>query len=415
MSSGFRGWWIVGVAFLAQFASLGLSIITYPLFADPIQDEFAVSMMEFNLVGAPFTVVMTLAGPIVGPMLDRYSIRAIMASGALLLAASLALMSFATAPWQLGALFGMGVALSVTLLGPLPATTVVAKWFERQRGRAIGVVSLGPLAAALLLSLAAGALIESVGWRATLRWFSLGALLVVLPVWLVIRNRPEDIGQEPDGGSAGGAALDHFAAMPAWSTRALLSARSFWALALALGLVFGFLQGWQLNIGKYGDDLGYGVQQQSWLLVAAAALGIPGTVLFGWLAERRDPRLLLWFSIAVQVTAFAVLRTRPDQLYVLLLASAALGGTGGGLMPLYAALLARSFGPASFGTAMGLAGLVMLPFGALAPPLLGQLRDASGNYESGLLLLIAALVVGAAILGFLPRRESAAAQAVPAG
>jgi len=414
MAASFRGWWIVGVAFLAQFASLGLTMIVYPLFAQPIQAEFSVSMMEFNLVGIPFNAVMTLAGPIVGPMLDRRSIRAIMASGVLLLAASLALMSFATAPWQLGAIYGIGAALSVTLLGPLPATTVTAKWFERQRGRTMGIVSLGPLAAGLILSLLTGVLIESVGWRSTLRWFSCGALLVLPFVWLVIRNRPEDIGQRPDGASSADPVLHPVGGEPTWSARALVSSRSFWALALAVGVVFGFLQAWQFNVGKYAQDLGYGPQQQSYLLVAGATLGIPGTLLFGWLAERRDPRGLIWISIAVQIVAFAVLRTRPEQLAVVLAASAAIGGTAGALTPLYAALLARIFGPASFGTAMGLAGLVMLPFASAAAPILGWLRDTTGNYDSGLLLVIAAFVLGAAILGLLPRREPVPA-VVPAG
>jgi len=403
MATGFRGWWIVAVAFLAQFASLGLSIIVYPLFAQPIQAEFSVSMLQFNLAVAPFTAVMTLAGPVVGPWLDRGSIRAIMSAGALLLSGSLALMSVVTAAWQLGALFGFGIALSVTLLGPLPATTVVAKWFTRQRGRAIGLVSLGPLVAGLTLSILGGALLASQGWRATLRWFSLGALLLVPLVWTVIRNRPGDLGQFPDGEAAGPAG--HGAGeVSEWSTRALLSARSFWVIALAVGVIFGFLQAWQPNVGKYAEDLGHGLREQSWLLAIAALTGMPATVIFGWLAERIDPRTLIWGSVSALVAAFAVLRSGPE-LPVVLAACAVVGGSSGGLMPLYAALLARTFGPASFGTAMGLAGLVMLPFGVVAPLLLGRLRDQTGSYTVGLLLVIAAFALGAAVLALLPRRQ----------
>ena len=402
MTSNFRGWWIVGVAFLAQFASLGLSIIVYPLFAQPIQAEFSVSMLQFNLAVAPFTAVMTLAGPIVGPWLDRGSIRAIMTGGALLLSATLALMSLATSAWQLGVLFGSGIALSVTLLGPLPATTVVAKWFTRQRGRAIGIVSLGPLVAGLTLSLLGGALLVSQGWRITLRWFSLGALGVAPLVWTVIRNRPEELGQFPDG-EPGGVAL-HGTSSPEWSTRDLLAARSFWVIALAVGLIFGFLQAWQPNVGKYAEDLGHGLREQSWLLAVGAALGMPSTVIFGWLAERFDPRTLIWISISILVAAFAVLRGGPG-LPLVLGACGLIGVSGGGLMPLYAALLARTFGASSFGTAMGLAGLVMLPFGVVAPLVIGQLRDQTGNYAAGVMLLIAAFGIGAAILGLLPRRQ----------
>jgi MFS family permease len=403
MAADFRGWWVVAVAFLAQFASLGLSIIVYPLFAQPIQAEFSVSMLQFNLAFAPFTAVMTLAGPVVGPRLDRGSIRAVMTGGALLLSASLALMSLATSAWQLGALFGFGVALSVTLLGPLPATTVTAKWFARQRGRAIGIVSLGPLVAGVTLSILGGVLLASQGWRATLRWFSLGALLVAPLVWTVIRNRPEDIGQFPDG-EPGGEDGHGSGAAPHWSTRALLASPSFWVIALAVGLIFGFLQAWQPNVAKYAEDLGHGLREQSWLPATAALMGLPATVALGWLAERIDPRTLILVSVAILMAAFAVLRAGP-ALPIVLAASAVMGASSGGLMPLYAALLARTFGPASFGTAMGLAGLVMLPFGVVAPLVIGQLRDQTGSYSASLALVIAAFGVGAMILGLLPRRQ----------
>src|SRR4030095_1580653 len=179
MSSGFRGWRIVAVPVLGEFAATGIAIISYPLFAVPIQHEFGVSMLQFNLPLTPFSIVMTLAGFVVGPLLDRRSIRAIMALGGLVLAITLALMSLATTAAQLGFLFAIGASLSMVLFGPLAAMTVTAKWFERQRGRAIGVVSLSPLAAGVLLPQLCGALIEGVGWRATLSWLSLGTAAVV--------------------------------------------------------------------------------------------------------------------------------------------------------------------------------------------------------------------------------------------
>jgi sugar phosphate permease len=302
----------------------------------------------------------------------------------------------------------VGVALCVTLLGPLPATTVVTKWFARQRGRAVGIVSLGPSIAGLILAPLSGALIDQLGWRATLRWFALATLLLVPAIWAVIRNRPEDVGQVPDGEAAAAALAGHEAGPPAWSVRSLASARAFWVLAVALGLVFAFLQAWQANVGKFTHDLGYGLREQAWMLMAGATLGIPGPLVFGWLAERRDPRVLVWISLGIQIAAFALLRAQPG-LPVLLAASALVGGAAGGLLPLYAALLARVFGPASFGTAMGLAGVVMMPFTAAAPLLLGQLRDASGSYASGLLALVAAFTLGAAVLGLLPRRQPAPA------
>ena len=404
MAAGFRGWWIVAVAFVAQIAAIGFSIVTYPLFVDAIREEFGISLMTFNVGVVVLFVVMPIAGVVVGPVLDRLSIRAVMAGGAVLLASSLMLMSRATQVWQLGALLALGVAPAVAMMGPLAATTVVAKWFERQRGLAVGIASMGPLAGGLLLAYPSSLLIGSLGWRATLVWFAIATLLVVPIIVLVIRNRPEDIGQVVDGGP-GDASASHGSAMPpARSTGEILSARDFWVLALAIGMVFAFITGWSGNVAQYAEDLGHDLQRSSLLMLAGAAVGIPGTFVFGWLADRHEHRILLWIAIAMQIGAFALLRARPP-FGVMLAASAILGCSGGGLMPVYASLLARIFGPASIGNAMGLAGLVMLPFGIAAPLAIGRLRDTSGSFDSALLLVIGVFCLSAAVLALLPRRH----------
>ena len=92
---------------------------------------------------------------------------------------------------------------------------------------------------------------------------------------------------------------------------------------------------------------------------------------------------------------------------------AILGVAGGGIMPVYAALIGRIFGPAAFGQVMGLAGLVLLPFGFAAPPLAGALRDASGSYAPALLLFAALLVAAAGILAFLRLHPLRLAQPAP--
>src|SRR5262245_219237 len=108
--------------------------------------------------------------------------------------------------------------------------------------------------------------------------------------------------------------------------------------------------------------------------------------------------------MALQAAAFAWLRTLvgPEGF---LPAVVALGSAGGGMMPVYASLIGRIFGPASFGSVMGLAGLVMLPFFLTMPPLAAALRDANGSYAGAGLVFVAALGAGAALLAF-PRVEA---------
>ena len=118
---------------------------------------------------------------------------------------------------------------------------------------------------------------------------------------------------------------------------------------------------------------------------------------------------MLWIAIAAQALAFVALWSEPS--YPGLLGTMALFGFfAGALLPVYAALIGNIFGPLSFGNAMGLAGLVMMPFGVFAPPLAGFLRDMNGDYAMTLQLFIASFAIAAVCLGFLRARPPSAAR-----
>src|SRR5262249_62075479 len=126
-----------------------------------------------------------------------------------------------------------------------------------------------------------------------------------------------------------------------------------------------------------------------------------GTLLFGALADRFDQRWLLWVIMGTHAAGFLLMRATPGaaQLYAVLVA---LGIVGGGMMPVYAALIGRVFGPASFGLVMGLAGLVMVPFGFAFPPIAAALRDSTGSYGPALLLLVGFVALAGTPLGRHP-------------
>ena len=403
----FRGWWIVGVVLVAQGIALG-PFITFSLFIPPVVEDFGISRMTANLGLSIMTVVMTLVGPLIGALLDRRSIRGLMVAGAVLNVLSFLAISRATEVWQLGLVLGIGLAGGTAMLGPLAGTTVVAKWFDRLRGRAVGIAAVGPPLMGLLIAPLAGALIESVGWRTTLLYYAAATLLVIPPVWLVIRNRPEDLGQLPDGadpmetreqlsvGEEPGVALSSGGTLE-WTTPRIFRAANFWALALAMGLVFGIAGGWNANLIPFLQDLGFSIQEGSVLLAIGAGMAVPGTLLMGALADRVDNRVLLWLSIALQIVCFFALRTEPG--YPLLVATMLLFGlSAGGLLPVYASVVGKAFGPLSFGRVMGLGGLVMLPFAAAAPPIAGGIRDSTGSYGPALIIFMASFLVAAAIL-----------------
>lgn len=411
MGTSFRGWWIVGLGLFAQAVAIGVTIIPFGFFTLPLVEEFGATRAEIQLGIALFMLVSTGAGGVVGRWLDGGSIRVVMAVGALIMAACFTAMSFATAVWQLGLLFGVGAAVGACMAGPLPATTAIAKWFSRRRGTAVGIASTGPLVGGALITPLVGALIEDIGWRGTLQIFAaLCFAIAPLALWIV-RNTPEEVGQQVDGDAGDPPGRPTTAtAGDLLGPAEILSARNFWALALGVGVVFGVGGGWGANVPTFGADMGYDVKHMSRLIGASSVLGILSTLGFGALADRLDNRALLWGAIAAQSTALLVLHTQPASLFfnggVLLF-----GFAGGALLPVYASYIGRLFGPDSFGSVMGLASLVMLPFGAAAPVLAGGVRDATGSYALALLTFGIACALGGALLSII--RTPAAPVAAP--
>ncbi|MCS5638280.1 MAG: MFS transporter [Myxococcota bacterium] len=400
MDRGFYGWRIVAVAFFAQAITIGLTLIPFSLFITPLVAEFGLPIARVQVGMGLFTLVMMSAGAGVGVLLDRFSIRWIMAGGALLVTLSFLLMSLADHPWQLAILFGIGAATGVAMTGPLAASTVVARWFEAKRGLAMGLASMGPPAGGLLLTPVAGWLLAEMGWRNVLQVFACATFALAPVCLLVVRNSPEEVGQAMDGRAPGDVGPGDVQGSEEWSAASILRSRNFWGLALAMGIVFGLGGGWNANAARFGEDLGYSGQEISALIGISAGLGIPSTLLFGRLADRFSQRALLWCCMGGNVVALLILWTLPAP-PLFAMALFILGFAGAGLLPVYATFIGRLFGAASFGRVMGLGGILMLPFGGLAPILVGGMRDQSGSYQGALLLLAIATAGGASFLAWI--------------
>jgi MFS family permease len=400
----FSGWRICAAGVATQAIAIGFTLGAVGLFAAPLADELGATATQFNLGVSLFTLVMNLAMPVVGGLLDRGSIRRVMMAGAVILALSLAVMSRATELWQVGLLFGGGCAVGMTMLGPISSSTAMANWFSRLRGRALGFANAGgPLGPALIVPVAAYTIGEF-GWRPTMLGFAAATLLAALPtIFFGMIDRPSDVGQYPDAdepsdlstGSPG-----EMEAGVAWNAASLIRSRDFWLVALgvapfaAAGLVMG------ANAIPYMMYLGTTAESASIVVVLQSSGAVAGPLLFGSLADRIHPRLLFLGLVGTISLGLAALMLEPGYPFALAIFSV-LGLCGGSMMPVYGALIGRLFGAESFGLVMGFGALVGLPTLFLAPLGFGYAFDVTDSYSTGLLGMILALALGGGLLALL--------------
>jgi MFS family permease len=405
----FYGWWMVGAALLVQSFSVGFTQYAFPLFLKPVAEEFGASRSDIAWGYSGLAVAMAALAPFLGQALDRRSIRAILCAGALLMAVGFALIAVAPQLWLAGLLFAGVVGPGAVAAGPISASKLVANWFLRRRGLALGISATGTSIGGFLFPPLLTLAIERFGWRGAILVMAAALLTIALPIVAVtVVGRPEERGLGTDGDPPlQPVQVDSTTAQPQHSFRSLLRDRNFLAITLAIGSVFSILGGLLTNLHAYATDLGISAERASLLLSSFSAFGIVGKLGFGAIADRWDKRALVWIAMATLAVYLGVLLARPSFFW--LAAGSAVGGLAiGGFLPLWGALIADCFGREGFGRVMGLMGPLMLPLAITALQLAPWSFDSTGSYQLALRLFLGwlALAAGALALVRVPTRSA---------
>ena len=401
----YHGWNVLAVAMLFQAVTFGVGIYSFTFWVAPWSAEFAVGRSEVMTVFITLQVAMGLLSPMAGRAVDRLSLRGLIIAGALCLAAGLVLAGRAGTLWHLNLVYGTLIVAGLLLAGPLAGQTLAARWFARRRGTALGVVTIGTSIGGFLAPPLVTALHAEIGWRAANDWLALiVVLLIVPPVWLLVRNAP----------SAGLSAVEGTGANrdvgPVASTTALdiLRQRVFWLTVLAFTPLATAFGGAQQNLGPYASDLGIDAQSAAYLVSVMALVMIAAKIFFGAMADRWDIRALFLLTVVGLGVALGLMLLELSY-FALVLVCGLLGFVAGGFLPLLGALVSQNFDIRTFGQVMGMIG----PFTTLAavgPWIAGYLRDTTGSYDLAWLTLSALLVPSAAAIALLKPRPTSGAQ-----
>ncbi|MBN9563259.1 MAG: MFS transporter [Alphaproteobacteria bacterium] len=388
----------------------------FSLLFPPILDEFGWGRGETAGAFSFGFIVSAILSPVIGRLMDRRGPRVVMELGVAAIAAGLLLAPLAREPWHLYATLGVLVGGGSVCLGYTGQSQFLPNWFIRRRGLAMSIAFSGVGAGSIILLPGLQAIIEHTGWR-TACW-SLGALtLVVLaPLNLLLRLRPEELGLSPDGDgppaelSAPNRAsnvVDQAWAAVDWTLgRAARTARFWW---LAFGYFgAGFI--WyavQVHQTKYLVEVGFTANDAAWALGAVSLAAVPGQIILGHLSDRIG-RELVWaigcLGFVCTYVALLVLRTDPS-LALLCLVIVPQGFLGYGLTSVLGAIPAEIFEGRHYGVIFGTLALSLIVGGAVGPWLTGALHDWTGSYASPFWIAILLSVLSAtAIWRAAPRK-----------
>lgn len=357
-----------------------------------------------SLAGAPalFQLWAGFAGIVVGRVVDRHGPRPALLAGAVFLSAGLSVIAITEALWQVYAAFlllGTGFACIHTVtLGK-----IVARWFLRQRGRAMAAATLGAgIGGAILVPLNAW-LIQTAGIQTACLALAGITVATLLPLAIfVIKDGPETLGLMIDGGAR--ARVEPDAASVAaeardareWTLGQAMAGPNFWALACCLG--FGMLaQSAFLFHQTPFLETRVGLMAAAGIVSATTLSGLVGRAVFLIFGDRLSIRLWMTIVYALQAAAFLALAfaTGPTGLT---LGSMLFGATMGLVITLQPLSVTHVFGRISFGRIYGAVYFAIRTGAALGPLAVGAVLVLAASYETGWLAVACSLVLAIVLL-----------------
>jgi MFS family permease len=391
----FYGWIIIAVTFITM--AIGVNARTaFSLFFPPIIDEFG---WERGVTAGAFSfgfVVSAFVSPLIGRLMDRLGPRSVMELGVALMAGGLLLAPLTTQPWHLYLTIGVLVGAGSICLGYSGQSLFLPNWFIRRRGLAIGFAFAGVGIGSVTLLPWAQWMIEQAGWRTACTAIGLLVLVVLAPINLLLRKRPEDLGLRPDGDAAASNAsatpvsniVDRDWAGVDWTLRRALRTARFWWLAIgyAWGLYIWYAV--QVHQTKYLLDVGFSPNVAVWALGAVSLLGIPGQILLGHISDRVGREWIWSASCAGFAVCFAALiaLARYPSLPLVYLMVVSQGALGYGLTSIMGAVVVEIFQGKHYGSIFGTIMVAALAGGAAGPLVTGVLHDLRGNYTLAFLI-----------------------------
>lgn len=383
----------------------------FTIFIQPIQDELGWSRAAISVGFLIGSASGALASGVTGRLVDRYGPRVVVAAAGVSIAGALLGLSVIEERWHFWTFFGLarGSAIAGVEIG---TSVAVAKWFVRQRGRALAVKSVGQRSGQFLLPILSYAVMAASDWRtAFVALAGFSGVVIVIPALLLLRSKPEDHGLLPDGAPApvrqdgASPAVRVDADEQSWTLAEARRTRAFWLVTLFL-MCTPFVQGaTNLHMAPIFLDKGLSDAQAVSIVSIFAAASALSIVPVGFVMERVPVRIGAMAQAALVLAAMLLLFVADP--YPLAVVWALIFGVGAGMRNVIEVMLvANYFGRASLGAIKGFTApfRAVSPFG---PVLAGWISDETGSYAPAFALFAGVAVLMLALMLFAsPPRKS---------
>ncbi|WP_321882223.1 MFS transporter [Paraburkholderia bannensis] len=294
------GWLVVAVVFLVLLAAAGTRA-TPSVMMLPLEHQFGWSRATISLAISVNIALYGLMGPLAAAAMQRFGVRPTLLAALGTMAAGVALSALMTHPWQMILIWGVMVGGATGVAALSLSATIVTRWFTTHRGLAMGILTASSATGQLVFLPFLAAIAEKHGWQLVVLVVAIAAAVVVPLVAFLLPERPASVDLRPFG-----EAHDAPIAPPAPQQNpltlafgALASAsrtRDFWLLFFSFFICGASTNGYVgTHLIAMCGDYGMTEVQGASLLATMGIFDLFGTTLSGWLSDRFNSRVLLFW------------------------------------------------------------------------------------------------------------------------
>lgn len=385
---------IVTAAFLSLLAVVGFAYYGLPFYFDFMVKEFGWTravVTSGNAFGK--LIIGPLFGFIAGWIIDRYGPSRMMMAGALMAGIALIGLSFTKSLWMFY-FFYIFSALGYVFGGPLPVQVLITRWFNKNRGKAMGIAYLGIGTGGAIVHLISAGFEKNVGWNLALAFLGLLVIIIAFPLPFFIKDSPEKFFKSNDS-------------TPVTPVRDILLKRNFFLLAVgsmcSIGAVGGIIQ----HLKLYLSDLNFTQAGSAQVISLVLLFSLVGRVLMGLLADLISCKyvmLLIYSIVALSIPLLLM----PDFTGRIYLFAIFFGMSLGGAYMIIPLVAGDLFGVRVLGRIMGVIIVADGVAESSIPMVVGFLFDETANsYSNGFILLTSLAIASVIITSFLPKSEGA--------
>ena len=425
----FYGWHLVGLSAVVMALLSGPGLHGLPVWTIVLRQRFGWSPSQLALGYSMQRAESSVLGPIAGYLTDRLGTRRIVPIGLVIFGTGFIVFSQVHELWQFYLSFVI-ISMGTGLGGWLALMTMLNSWFVRRKSLAMGI-SLEGLwigGAAIVPALAWSVDPDKYGlerWRDVALLLGVVVILLAVPIGYLLRNRPEDKSEIPDGRGSQNKAMEGRSGPSrtdsrsheepqGLSLRMALQTRAFWIIAFGHALSTMPLTTFLVHMGLLLDDRGLSVSEVGLvtgvMTLTAAAL----TPVGGIMGDRFPVRKILPLFSVVQMAGLYLAVWDSSSLYVTMAFAALIGIGWGARAAPTSSVRGTYFGRRSFAKITGFSMMPLSLMSLVSPWIVGRIYQLQGeSYRDSFLVLATIGLVGSMLFIFLGNPEATLSKSEP--